>query len=338
VLAGIGPDGALPLPWLAQPLQAALKRRSHALLVHGPQGIGQFELTLALAQSWLCESPRSGVACGVCPSCRLVQSQTHPDLRVVLPEVLQASLGWGEGESAPSASKTKPSKEIKTDAVRAVVQFAQISASRGGAKVVIIHPAERMNTIAANTLLKTLEEPPGAVRFVLSCAAPGALMPTIRSRCQAVPMALPDAAQALDWLRAHQVAQPEVMLAAAGGQPLEALQWVQGGVDAAAWVRLPQQLQAQDVAALASWPLPRLLNALQKLCHDVLCLAHGAAPRYFPVACLPQNAARPALSQWSKKLSQAIQHAEHPWSLPLMAESLVLQAKRAIVPPRNRPN
>ncbi len=330
----VGPDGALPLPWLGAPLQEALRtQRGHALLVHGPQGIGQFELALTLAQAWLCETNPTEKPCGTCVSCRLVQAHSHPDLLVLLPEALRESLGWGgaeEGADEGKASKAKPSKEIKVEAVRAAVSFAQSTSARGQRKVVLIHPAERMNAIAANTLLKTLEEPPGAARFVLSCGAPDALLPTIRSRCQAVPLALPAADVASAWLAQHQVAQPAVLLAAAGGQPLEALEWVREGVDATTWTRLPKQLAAGEVGTLASWPLPRLVDALHKLCHDAMSLACGAPPRYFPAAALPTGAALPALVAWSRALRQTVRHAEHPWNLPVMVESLVLQAQQAL--------
>lgn len=53
----VGPDGQLPLPWLKTSLEQALAQRGHALLLHGPEGLGQFELGLVLAQSWLCEAP-----------------------------------------------------------------------------------------------------------------------------------------------------------------------------------------------------------------------------------------------------------------------------------------
>ncbi len=332
----VGQDGQLPLPWLGKPLQEALRtQRGHALLIHGPQGIGQFELALTLAQAWLCETNPQQQPCGSCTSCRLVQAHSHPDLLVLLPEALRESLGWGaseesnEGEGGKS-SKTKPSKEIKVEAVRTAVSFAQSTSARGRRKVVLIHPAERMNAVAANTLLKTLEEPPGDARFVLSCGAPDALLPTIRSRCQAVPLALPAADVASAWLAQQQVAQPEVLLAAAGGQPLEALAWVREGVDAVTWSRLPKQLAAGEVGTLASWPLPRLVDALHKLCHDAMCLACGAPPRYFPPASLPSGASMPALVAWSRELRQTIRHAEHPWNLPVMVESLVLQAQQAL--------
>jgi len=330
----VGPDGALPLPWLAGPLAHALRtQHGHALLVHGPQGIGQFELALSLAQSWLCEQRTADQPCGHCASCHLVQARSHPDLLVLLPEALSEALGWSTDESASDkASKAKPSKELKVEAIRAAVLFAQTTSARGRGKVVLVHPAERMNLIASNTLLKTLEEPPGEARFILSCGAPHDLLPTIRSRCQAVPLALPDEAVARQWLAAHQVAQPDVLLAAAGGQPLEALAWSKDGLDAVTWTRLPRQLAAGEAGTLATWPLPRLLDAMHKLCHDALCVACDAPPRYYPPASLPKPGSVAALNAWSKDLGTVLRHAEHPWSGPLMVESLVLKAKKALAP------
>ena len=198
-------------PWLQQPLTEALSQlRSHAALLHGPDGVGQFEFALALARAWLCEARPAGApaapACGRCASCHLVEAGSHPDLMVILPEALQGSLGWGsaageEGSDSERAGKArKPSQEIKVDAIRQVVQFSHHTASRGRAKVVLVHPVERMNLIAANTLLKTLEEPPGQVRFVLSGAALDQLLPTVRSRCQAWRLSLPEADVAARWL------------------------------------------------------------------------------------------------------------------------------------------
>ncbi|MDB5998404.1 MAG: polymerase subunit delta, partial [Rhizobacter sp.] len=108
----VGADGQLPLPWLAEPLRHALKtQHAHALLVYGASGVGQFELSMTLAQAWLCESKDdTPKPCGKCASCRLVQAHSHPDLMVLLPEALQESLGWGPGEGAEAkASKAKPS-------------------------------------------------------------------------------------------------------------------------------------------------------------------------------------------------------------------------------------
>ena len=340
----VGTDGQLPLPWLATVLRETLQtRRAHALLLHGPQGVGQFDLATTIAQAWLCEADDESNAvaesqarpCGVCASCRLVQARSHPDLLVLLPEALREPLGWagadGDEVAAERASKTKqPSKEIKVEAVRAAVNFAQTTSARGRVKVVVLHPAERMNGISANTLLKTLEEPPGNARFLLSCAAPDALLPTIRSRCQSVPLALPPLAPAIAWLAAHGVAEPGVLLAAAGGQPQEALEWSKQGIDAALWQRLPGWVGLGASAGFAGWPLSRVVDALQKLCHDAACVAVGAPPRYFPAASIRRGADASALIGWMRELDRVARHAEHPWNAGLMAESLVQQGQRAL--------
>jgi len=331
----VGPDGALPLPWLERVLRETLRsQHAHALLLHGPQGVGQFELAITLAQAWLCEGDQGGSRpCGHCASCKLVQARSHPDLLVLIPEVMQPDLGWGAGDDEATterASKAKPSQEIKVDAVRRAVAFAQITSGRGRGKVVVLHPAERMNGISANTLLKTLEEPAGAARFVLSCAAPDALLPTIRSRCQSVALGLPPSEQAAAWLTAQGVANAAVMLAATGGQPQEALAWSQQGIDAALWARLPSLVAQGMPQALMTWPLPRVVDALQKLCHDSACVACGAAPRYFPAASIAHGGDPGALIGWTAELLRIARHAEHPWSAGLVIESLVQQGQRAL--------
>lgn len=332
----VGPDGALPLPWLGDWLRAALQtQRGHAVLLHGPQGIGQWELATTLAQAWLCEGLAAAPPCGRCASCRLVQAHSHPDLLVLLPEALQAALGWAgadaEGEGAEPTGKTRqPSKEIKVDAVRQAVAFAQTTPARGRGKVLVVHPAERMNAIAANALLKTLEEPAGNSRFVLSSASPEALLPTIRSRCQAMALGLPEPSVAAAWLSGQGVAGAEVLLAAAGGQPQDALEWSAGGLDASGWSRLPEAVSRGDASALAGWALPRAIDALQKLCHDLCCGAVGASPRYFPAASLPGGLPPAPLLEWSRQLQRAARHAEHPLNLGLAIESLVAQGQRAM--------
>ena len=102
------------------------------------------------------------------------------------------------------------------------------------AKVILIHPAQAMNMIAANALLKTLEEPAGRLRLVLTAHDPEALLPTVRSRCQRLRLDAAAAAQALAWLAdagcrpARGVCSPPP-----GGQPLEALAMAADGIDGA---------------------------------------------------------------------------------------------------------
>lgn len=334
------------LPWLHEPLAQALAQATgHATLVHGPQGVGQFEFSMALAQSWLCEAQPHGSAfkpaCGACGSCHLVMARSHPDLVVVVPEALQSALGWsasgdddGEGSAEKSGKTKKLSQDIKVEAIRAVVQFSQQTASRGRAKVVVVHPAERMNMVSSNTLLKTLEEPPGMVRFVISAGSLDEILPTVRSRCQAWRLPLPDKAASIAWLR-EQVkglseADAATLLQAAGGQPLTARDRHGLGLDATRWPQIPRDVAQGQVGALAGWPLPLVVETLQKLCHDLACMAAGAAPRYFPESSLHRNGDLTRLTAWAGELRKASRHAEHPWNLNLRVESMLQQARLAL--------
>jgi len=320
------------LPWLEAALAGALAQaRSHAVLVQGPEGVGQFELAMALAQSWLCEAPGpQGLACDACAGCHLFTARTHPDLRVLLPEALALALGWAE--ESERESKAKPSREIKIDAVRAMLGFAQGSSARGRAKVVVVHPAEALNGVAANALLKTLEEPAGQLRFVLASAAPESLLPTIRSRCQPLPLGLPDPGVARAWLveRGLPAADAQGLLAAAGGRPQQALGWFEAGLRAELWQRLPQQLRRGDAQALKDWPPAQSIDMLQRLCHDLLRAAHGAAPRYFAPEALPGARHVEALHEWAAALRRAARHADHPLNQNLLLESLFAQGQRAL--------
>jgi DNA polymerase-3 subunit delta' len=338
---GQGADAGGPtddLPWLGRPLaQALATQRGHALLVQGPPGVGQFRFCVQLAQAWLCEATGRSPdqpACGACASCHLFAVRAHPDLLVLLPEALQAALGWGGDEEtdarSEAKSKAKPSGEIKVDAVRRAVGFAQQTSARGRSKVVVLHPAEQMNAIAANTLLKTLEEPPGAARFILSTGAVDALLPTIRSRCQQLRLPLPPAAEVLPWLAARGLPSPQVLLGASGGQPLTALELAEGGLTAERWAQLPQQLAQGQAGALAQQPLPRVLDALSKLCHDAAVKALGGQPRYFPADAVPAGADPARLTAWAAALRRAQRHAEHPLALSLQLEALLIQARQAL--------
>jgi DNA polymerase-3 subunit delta' len=143
-------------------------------------------------------------------------------------------------------------------------------------------------------------------------------------------MTLPPPEQATEWLTRQGVGDAAVLLAATGGQPQLALEWRQQGVDAALWARLPALVMQGEAAALAGWPLPRVIDALQKLCHDTACVAAGAAPRYFPATSIAPGADGVELSAWERELDRVARHDEHPWSAGLMIDSLVLQGRRAL--------
>jgi DNA polymerase-3 subunit delta' len=326
------------LPWLEASLVEALRtQRGHALLVHGPQGAGQFEFAIALARAWLCETdlvdrPR-GLACGRCESCHLATAdQVHPDFCVLLPEAMHVELGWRQktDEAESSDGKKKPSEWISIKQVRAAIEFSTLTRGRGKLKVIVIHPAERMPRAAASALLKLLEEPQGGQRFVLACGDAAALMPTVRSRCQALGLPAPDAQQAARWLADAGLADAETLLAASGGQPLVALRYRELGLDGALWTRLPALVAAGHAQPLAGLPVALVVESLQKLCHDAMLAGCGVAPRFFPVGTLPAAANMRHLTDWSRALRSVARHADHPWNAGLIVESIVLQGQQAL--------
>ncbi len=349
-------DGQLPLPWLQAPLQDALHHhRGHALLVHGSPGVGALAFALVLAQSRLCEAvvgapagPAAGTdtratihlqaACGQCGSCRLFQSHVHPDLLVLLPETLRQQHQWPLSGDKPEAddSKKKPSRQIKIDEVRAMLDWAGKTSSRGRGKVVVLHPAEALNLQSANALLKTLEEPAPGTHLVLTVSDASTLLPTVRSRCQQLRLATPAPAAGQAWLAEQGVENAAALLAACSDRPLDALALAQAGVDGAAWARVPQAVARGQAAAFAGWPVVRVLDALQKLCHDAMAHAAGAGCRFFPAAALPPLPAAgsapvlAALTDWAAELARVARHAEHPWNEPLLVEALVTAGARAM--------
>ena len=331
-------------PWLHQQLGELLRQRGHAWLLQGPSGIGQYELALALAAAWLCEQPaeEGGVACGHCPSCHAIEVRTHADLCVLMPEVAMQELGWPLDEKAQADiddKKRKPSREIRVEAMRDAVGFAQRTSARGRGKVVLVYPAERMNTITANALLKTLEEPVGDVRFVLASEAAWQLLPTIRSRCLGFTLPWPETAEAEAWLAAQDVpaADAAALLRAAGGRPSDALRLARSGQSPKAWSLLPKAISRGDVGALADHAPAQAVGALQKLCHDLMAVGNGAEPRFFEAADLPAAPSRLALARWSKSLANAARTAEHPFNAGLMLEALVSEARTTLNSAARRP-
>jgi DNA polymerase-3 subunit delta' len=341
-------DGRLPLPWLQAPLNEALhNHRGHALLVHGSPGVGALAFALVLAQSRLCEAAAAAAAtlatpCGHCGSCRLFQSHVHPDLLVLLPEALRQQHGWLMSGDKPDAddSKKKPSRQIRIDEVRAMLDWAGKTSSRGRGKVVVLHPAEALNLQSANALLKTLEEPAPGTHLVLTVSDASMLLPTVRSRCQQLRLPTPAAAEGQAWLAGQGVADPAPLLAACSGRPLDALALARAGVDGAGWAALPKAVFRGHPGVFSGWPVPRVLDALQKLCHDAMALAAGAASRYFPASAWPVAAAAStvgpaaaslaALGAWSEELARVARHAEHPWNDALLVEALVTAGARAL--------
>lgn len=325
---GADEQGAWPLPWLHAPMaQARALERAHALLLVGPAGVGHLELAGLLAQAHLCENPAQS-PCGRCGSCHLVRQRAHPDLLVVVPEAWRVRLGWLGDDEGSSKSDAKPSRDIRIEQVRQAIDWTHQTSGRGRGKVLLLHPADALNGPSANALLKTLEEPAAGLRLLLTSTDAERLLPTIRSRCQRLQLALPAADAAAAWLGSRGVAPAEAqaLLGVSGGSPLEAVELAGEGIDAAWLAALPLRVAAGDASPLAGRALPRCIDLLLKLAHDLQARAAGGAPRFFIASRWPADAAMPALVGWQKALLRAARHDEHPWNAALLIESLVTQA------------
>ena len=212
-------------PWHNTAFKALLARRSnlpHALLLRGPQGIGKLAFAEGLARALLCEKPApNGAACGQCVACGWIGQGGHPDFRRLEP----GSLTQADDAEPGAEKKDKASSQIQVEPVRAIADFINVSSHRGGARIVLIHPAEALNVNAANALLKGLEEPPPRTYFLLVTHRWHQLLPTIRSRCQHIALPRPAHGAAREWLGQQGLSDPELALAQAGGAPLVALKF-----------------------------------------------------------------------------------------------------------------
>ena len=332
-------ESAQPLaPWLQRQLRELLSRRGHAWLLHGPSGLGQHELSKALAQAWLCEHPSEEGACGQCPSCLGFDRHTHADLCVLMPETHTLSLGWPLDEKAQQEiddKKRKPSKEIRVEAARQMVAFTQTTPLGRRGQVVWIHPADRMNAITANTLLKSLEEPPGTTRFVLTTDAVHHLLPTLRSRCQSHALQMPTTQEAHAWLAEQGIPseQVEVLWRASGGRPSWVLErFKQEGMTAQAWSQWPRQLAKGQAGLLATLPAAEGLACLQKLCHDLLAIAVGGPAQFFRAEDLPKTPSASKAAQWAQELKDMTRHVEHPYNAALQLQAWTVRARQAMRP------
>ena len=184
-------------------------RLPHALLLTGQAGLGKAAFATYLAAQLLCED-RDGASdpCGHCPGCMQFRAGTHPDFFQVQPE--------------------EDATVIKVDQIRQLSEKLSLSSHQGGYQVAMLNPAETMNLNAANSLLKTLEEPSDNTVLVLITARPAQLPATIRSRCQQVRIEVPERQVALQWLQEQghgDAAQTYLQLT--NGAPLEALKQAQ---------------------------------------------------------------------------------------------------------------
>jgi DNA polymerase-3 subunit delta' len=270
-------------------LTGKLDRLPHALLFHGAPGVGKLTLAERFAQLLLCEKRGTATTpCGTCEGCRWFLGGNHPDVRYLEPETIARQYAGAEeneeeGEESGSKSRRKPSNQIRIEQTRALRGFVNVGSHRAGRRVAIIHPAEDMNTATANSLLKSLEEPPPGAVFLLVSHRPARLLPTIRSRCVPVPVPLPEPKAAAAWLTAQGVRAPERWLAFAGGAPQRALEYATGERGAAI-ERVLRGIASGDRAALGEAKdrdeLESLAEVLQKMALDRAFAALSGKTKY----------------------------------------------------------
>ena len=333
-----------PMPWHRAALERLLADRSrlpHAILIHGPAGIGKVEFARALAAGVLCESPRKGLACGACASCHWFSQGNHPDFRELLPEAAQED-EEGEGDAAETGKPDKAkSLVIKIDQVRAVADFVALSTHRAGFRVLLVHPAEALHPNAANSLLKTLEEPPPGTLIALVSDRPARLLATLRSRCRQVALPLPPRSEALAWLRQEGVGDAEAALASAGGAPLAAREAAEPG-EAELRKRLLAELgkpAGADALTFAATvdraALERVIHWMQTWVHDLVRMRLAGEARHHPghvqvLRSRAKAADAEALFALDRELAEARALAVHPLNARLLAEHLLMSYNRAI--------
>ncbi len=177
-------------------------RTPHAVLLAGPAGVGK-----RAAAAWMVRRQLS-----------IGQPGEMPEYPFEVPE--HADLRW--------LSRPEDKQSILIDQIRNLVSDLALTSYEGLGKVAVIEPADLMTHNAANSLLKTLEEPPGDTLLILVADRAGRLPATIYSRCQRIDVRLPGEDVALRWLdRVKPGATWSEALRVAGGAPIRALEAVQ---------------------------------------------------------------------------------------------------------------
>lgn len=292
----------------------------HAYLFSGPRGTGKTSTARILAKALNCEDLRDGEPCCECSSCVEMEAGRSFDLFE-----LDAASNNG------------------VDSIRDLVERAAV-ASPGRTKMYILDEVHMLTAGASNALLKTLEEPSGATRFVLVSGRPDVLPATVRSRCRSLGLPMPAAEAAAAWLAADagvDLAQARAWLAAAGGAPLRARRFADPAqaaihrliVETLAGIPETGIVQAAD--ALADIEPAMWTATLQTWVIDLQRVCAGAEPRYFPdradrLRVLARRTGLAALDRLAARLDRAARAVGHPLNPRLMIEDALLDVRAAL--------
>lgn len=215
----------------------------HALLFSGKKGIGKYLTARVLAKALLCNHV---VPCDNCTSCHLFDEQNHPDYYDLKPD-------------------GKTLKMIKIEQIRQMQAGISLAPYLSNKRVVVIDDAELMNEAAANSLLKTLEEPVGQVFFILVTSNKDMLLSTILSRCMKIyfsPLADDEVLQVLQQQQNIPSDKAKVIAKLSGGSVSTALEFVD--TDTLNLRNLAIEFLTMNFTAEQIWSLSDKLGSLDK--------------------------------------------------------------------------
>lgn len=360
-------------PWL-EPLWGGLdfSMMPNAVLLHGQSGIGKFAFSLELAKALLCETAELGAKpCNQCEACHWFSTGNHPDFIALVPETHRKLLPHGVFEpdgDAPKKSKAaiadvdadtaekKEKKNISIEETRNAIEGLSIGSHRGGNRVILIYPLEMLRSDSANTLLKSLEEPPPNTIFILLADRLDRVLPTIRSRCRLISAPRPDRNTGLNWLQNKLTTIPGLKINPAD---IESIYDEQGGAPYAVFESLLARhnqndkdelsidiqasrylLQAMSQGVRINWldaaekiqkaRYSTLLATMQRWVSDLQSMTQLGAPRYYPrheanIKTLATQVRLPKLLRFWKALIQARRHENHPLANRIQLEALLSQ-------------
>lgn len=317
-------DKPLALPWhdtLWSHVAAGLtaERVAHGLLITGTPGVGKRRFAHRLAAALLCrDRTPDGDACNVCAGCRQRRAATHPDISRLTPE--------------------ETGRMIKVDQVRRFSHTLHLTSQYATGRLGWIDPAEALSTSAANSLLKTLEEPPAGCHIVLISDRVSALLPTIRSRCQiwTVPAATPEVAR--NWLVNHGIDAAHndadslrAPLALLARRTADAEGWI------AQWDKdlarlLARRANPVTVAARAVEAERRLwLDWLYRRCNDLLLATLADDPAIDNgLAAGARRLGRRRIEAWSRHVTEVARMGETNADWRLVVESVFIELSQYV--------